>query len=263
MAARRTLASAGVTSALAMLLNSATAAPQGGGPAHYGYRIVNTFPHDPTAFTQGLLYLDGFLYESAGLYGKSSLRKVRLETGEVLQQRAVDPKCFAEGLASWGKQLIQLTWQEGRAFVYDLATFTLERTLGYAGEGWGLTHDGARLIMSDGSPTLKFLNPVTLRQAGWLTVKEGTTPVDELNELEFVNREIYANIWNTDRIARISPDSGQVLGWIDLTGLRPAEQRADAAAVLNGIAYDPARNRLFVTGKLWPSIFEIELVRKK
>jgi glutaminyl-peptide cyclotransferase len=263
MAARRTLMSAGVTGALAMWLSTGTTAPQGGGPALYGYRIVNTFPHDATAFTQGLLYLEGFLYESAGLYGQSTLRKVRLETGEILQQRAVDPKCFAEGLASWGSRLIQLTWQEGRAFVYDLSTLTLERTVGYAGEGWGLTHDGSRLIMSDGSPTLKFLNPETLRQSGWLTVKEGTTPVDELNELEFIDNEIYANVWNTDRIARISPASGQVLGWIDLAGLRPAAQRADNGAVLNGIAYDPGRHRLFVTGKLWPSLFEIELVRKK
>src|SRR4029450_1679696 len=168
------LASAGVagTLGLGLLFAREAGIPQGGGPASYGYRIINRYPHDPTAFTQGLVYRDGVLYESAGLYGQSSLRKVGLETGEILQHKAVEAKYFAEGLANWGNKLIQLTWQEGRAFVYDLTTFALERTLSYGGEGWGLTHDGKRLILSAGSPSLRFLNPDTVAVTGTLTGEE-------------------------------------------------------------------------------------------
>jgi glutaminyl-peptide cyclotransferase len=228
----------------------------------YGYRIVNTFPHDSRAFTQGLIFRDGFLYESTGLQGRSSLRKVRLETGEVIQQTAVDPKYFAEGLTDWHGELIQLTWQTEVAFRYDLATFGRRGTFSYTGEGWGLANDGKRLVMSDGSPTLRWLAPTTFRETGRLTVTDRGQPVDDLNELEVVRNEIFANVWRTDRIARISPESGRVTGWIDLTGLLTPAERRDPDAVLNGIAYDAASARLFVTGKLWPRVFEIQLVRR-
>jgi glutamine cyclotransferase len=220
-----------------------------------------SYPHDTNAFTQGLIFRNGVLYESTGQYGRSSLRRVRLETGQVLQQRPLDRRYFGEGLAEWNGRLIQLTWKEGVGFVYDLATFTEQRTFSYTGEGWGITHDGARLILSDGSPTLRFLHPETFRETGRLQVTDRGKPVHDLNELEFVRDEIYANIWNTDRIARISPSSGTVLGWIDLANLWP--QRAGIDAVLNGIAYDAAGDRLFVTGKLWPRLYHIELVRRR
>jgi glutamine cyclotransferase len=229
---------------------------------HYGYRIINSFPHDSRAFTQGLIFRDGFLYESTGLQGRSSLRKVRLETGEVIQQTAIDPRYFAEGLTDWNGELIQLTWQTEVAFRYDLATFGRRGTFSYTGEGWGLANDGKRLVMSDGSPTLRWLAPTTFRETGRLTVTDRGQPVDDLNELEVVRNEIFANVWRTDRIARISPASGRVTGWIDLAGLLSAAERRDPDAVLNGIAYDAASARLFVTGKLWPQVFEIQLVRR-
>ncbi len=235
------------------------AATQAAAPAPpvFDHVVVQTYPHDPEAFTQGLLYRDGFLYESTGLKGQSSLRKVRLETGEVVQRTNVDDRYFAEGLTDWGGRLVQLTWETNVGFVYELSSFARQRMFSYAGEGWGLTHDARRLIMSDGTPSLRFLDPETLQETGRVTVKDGARAVDDLNELEFVQEEVYANVWLTDRIAMIAPATGQVTGWIDLTGLRPSGASPDA--VLNGIAYDAERNRLFVTGKLWPSLFEIVL----
>ncbi len=227
------------------------------------YRIVHTYPHDARAFTQGLLFVDGHLYESTGLYGRSSLRMVDLETGRVLQSVAVPSQYFAEGLAAWGSTLIQLTWQAHVAFVYDRFSFRLLKTLHFDGEGWGLTQDGRHLILSDGSATLKFLDPATLRVVREIQVADNGAPVTQLNELEYVRGEIYANIWHSDRIARISPETGRVLGWIDLTGLLPAGSVTDPEAVLNGIAYDAAHDRLFVTGKLWPELFEIKVVPQK
>lgn len=237
------------------------ALPQSTGTPTYGYRVVRAYPHDPQAFTQGLIYRDGFLYESTGLNGRSSLRKVRLQTGEVLKHHAVDPQHFAEGLTDWGRTLLQLTWRTNVGFVYHLESFSVERMFHFAGEGWGLTHDRTRLIMSDGTSTLRFLDPTTLRETTRLLVKDGGVPVPNLNELEFIRGEIYANLWQTDRIARISPRSGQVLGWIDLRGLLTGRERT-LADVLNGTAYDAAGDRLFVTGKLWPSVFHIALVRQ-
>jgi glutaminyl-peptide cyclotransferase len=227
----------------------------------YGYEVVNSYPHDPQAFTQGLLYRDGVLFESTGRNGQSSVRKVRLETGEVLQKYDVDRRYFAEGLASWGDRLVQLTYQTNVAFVYDRATFRLLKTFNYVGEGWGLTQDGRRLIMSDGTPRLRFLDPETFRETGRVTVKDPSGPIEDLNELEVVKGEVYANVWLTDRIAMIAPDSGRVTGWIDLSGLMPSRS-LDTDAVLNGIAYDATRDRLFVTGKLWPRLFEIRLKRR-
>jgi glutamine cyclotransferase len=224
-----------------------------------GYRVVRSFPHDPASFTQGLIFRDGVLYEGTGLKGQSAIRKVRLETGEVLQQRALEARYFGEGIAEWNDTIVQLTWETGIGFVYDRASFALKRTFTYTGEGWGLTQDGSRLIMSDGSATLRFLDPATLREAGRLVVREGATPVLNLNELEFVRGEIFANVWQTDRIVRIDPRSGHVRAVVDLTGPLPASERA-RVDVLNGIAYDPEGNRLFVTGKLWPRLYEIEIV---
>lgn len=227
----------------------------------YGYEVVATYPHDPEAFTQGLVYDDGVLYESTGLNGRSSLRRVNLQTGEVLQRRDIDPQYFAEGLALFNNQLIQLTWQSNKGFVYDKTSFEPLREWNYPTEGWGLTHDGAQLIMSDGSAILRFLDPATFAVTREITVTDQGQPVMRLNELEYVNGEVFANVWQTDLIARIDPQSGRVLGWIDLGGLlTPAERQG--TDVLNGIAYDPAGDRLFVTGKLWPKLFEIKLVPK-
>jgi glutamine cyclotransferase len=227
----------------------------------YGYQIQRVFPHDPRAFTQGLQYLDGFLYEGTGQHGQSSIRKVRLETGEVLQKRDVPAEHFGEGITVWKNDLIELTWQSHIAFVYDRATFEPKKQFSYRGEGWGLTSDGTDLIMSDGTSELRVLDPATFAEKRRIKVTAGGQPLDKLNELEFVKGEILANVWTTDEIARIAPDTGRVTGFVDLGGLlTPAERsRTD---VLNGIAYDAEHDRLFITGKWWPKLFEIKLVRK-
>ncbi|MBE2235219.1 MAG: glutaminyl-peptide cyclotransferase [Anaerolinea sp.] len=230
-------------------------------PAIYGYQVLNVFPHDPTAFTQGLVYQDGIFYEGTGLRGQSTLRRVNPATGEVLQGVRLPDQYFGEGIAVLGDRLYQLTWQENTGFIYDKASFELLGTWNYAGEGWGLTTDGQRLIMSDGSHELRFLDPVTMQELGRVAVLDGDgLPVARLNELEWVEGEVWANVWQTDRIARIDPASGRLLGWIDLTGLLPVEDRvAQRVDVLNGIAYDAAGGRLFVTGKWWPKLFEIQV----
>ena len=229
----------------------------------YGYTIVHTYPHDPGAFTEGLFYLDGYLYESTGLNGQSSVRKVDLATGRVLQSQALGSRYFGEGIVAWKGRLIQLTWQSHVGFVDDLATFKLLRQFSYPGEGWALTTDGRQLIMSDGTPQLRFLDPVTLKETRRLTVTADGKPVKNLNELEWVKGEILANVWLTDFIARIDPMTGKVTGWIDLTGLMDsAEIGGNPDAIPNGIAYDAGNDRLFVTGKLWPKLFEIKLVKR-
>jgi glutaminyl-peptide cyclotransferase len=222
------------------------------------YEVVRTYPHDPRAFTQGLVFVDGVLYEGTGLNGQSSIRKVKLENGEVLQVKKLEQQYFGEGIAVVGDSIVQLTWQGGTGFVYDRTTFERTRTFTYTGEGWGLTYDGTRLIMSDGTAVLRFLDPRTLKETGRLQVKEAGRPVAQLNELEVVKGEIFANVWQSDRIARISPKTGEVTGWIDLRGLLDPKE-ANAVDVLNGIAYDAAKDRLFVTGKLWPKVFEIRV----
>jgi glutamine cyclotransferase len=224
------------------------------------YRVVHTYPHDPHAFTQGLVFVDGHLYESTGLNGQSTLRMVDLESGRVVQTQPVNNKYFAEGLTTWGSTLVQLTWETHTALVYDRFSFRLLRTFSYAGEGWGLTEDGKSLILSDGTATLRFFDPATFHEVRRILVKDGPEPVLYLNELEYIHGQIYANIWHSDRIARIDPNNGKVLGWIDLKGLLPENEHSSPEAVLNGIAYDSAHNRLFVTGKLWPKLFEIEIV---
>jgi glutaminyl-peptide cyclotransferase len=231
-------------------------------PPEYTFKIIRDYPHDPAAFTQGLVYLSGFLYEGTGLNGRSQLRKVRLETGEVLQRVDLSGEYFGEGIAIVRNKVIQLTWQSHVGFVYNLADFKLLRQFSYPGEGWGLTSRGNEIFMSDGTADIRVLDAVTLKEKRRFTVRDGDTPVDQLNELEFVEGELFANIWQTDRIARISPQSGKVVGWIDLTGLLSPVYRRQEGAVLNGIAYDSIHKRLFVTGKLWPSIFEIQLLPK-
>jgi len=224
---------------------------------------VKSFPHDRTAFTQGLEYRGGILYEGTGLVGRSSLRKINLDTGRVLQKFDVPPPYFGEGITVLKDQIFEITWQSQTGFVYDKSTFRIIRSFNYPGEGWGLTNDGKQIYMSDGSSQIRIWDPASLKETRRITVKDGSREVTQLNELEFVRGEILANVWQTDRIARISPADGKVLGWIDLTGILDKAERLDPQAVLNGIAYDAVGDRLFVTGKLWPRIFEIKLVPKK
>lgn len=225
----------------------------------YTYTVVNTYPHDRGAFTQGLEWDDGVLFEGTGLNGSSNLRKVELASGTVTQRRDLAQEYFGEGVTTFADHIYQLTWQSHVGFVYDKTTFAPLKQWSYLTEGWGLTHDNTRLIMSDGTARLRFLDPETLAEVGHVDVADPYGPVFNLNELEYVNDEIYANVWQTDRIVRIAPNSGQVLGWIDLTGLLGPEDRTQPVDVLNGIAYDAEHDRLFVTGKWWPKLFEIKL----
>lgn len=231
-------------------------------PTVYGYEIVNTYPHDTSAFTQGLLYRDGHLYESTGLNGRSSLRKVELETGKVLRMHRLVPEFFAEGLVDWQDSLIQITWHSGVGIVYDLATFEERRRFSYPGEGWGISHDGRRLIMSDGTSQLRFLDPDTLAETGRLTVRFQGQELRGLNELEYIDGRVWANVWPTDHVVMIDPDSGHVTGHLDLGNLLPRDQRRTGEDVLNGIAWDAAGKRLFVTGKNWPQLFELKVTAK-
>lgn len=229
-------------------------------PAADTYRIIHVYPHDSGAFTQGLIYLNGHLYESTGLRGHSSLREEDLETGRILKYQALPDAYFGEGLTNWHNELIQLTWTAHTALIYDLNTFKFLRTFHYGVEGWGLTQDGKDLIESDGSSTLRFYDPSDFHLVRSITVRDRGTPVTQLNELEYIHGEIYSNVWHTNRIARISPSTGDVLGWINLAGLLAPGDVTNPEAVLNGIAYDPVHNRLFVTGKLWPKLFEIQVI---
>jgi glutaminyl-peptide cyclotransferase len=228
----------------------------------YTFEVVRSFPHDPRAFTQGLVFENGALYESTGLNGRSSLRKVELESGNVLMKVDVAQQYFAEGATIFRGKVFQLTWKAGKGFIYDPATFEKTGEFAYTGEGWGLTHDDHSLIMSDGSSSLRFINPDTFTVEQSIKVTANGQPVERLNELEFVDGEIFANVWETDKIVRIDPRSGRVVGSIDLTGLLPASERTPETDVLNGIAYDAATGRLFLTGKLWPKVFEVKLEKK-
>jgi glutamine cyclotransferase len=248
-------------------------ATHAGGIPEYGYEIVHTYPHDPLAFTEGLFYLNGFLYESTGVAEQSSVRKVRLETGEVIQKHDLPGQYFGEGIIAWKDRLIQMTYKTEVGFIFDLNTFEKKSEFHYTGQGWAFTTDGKKIYM-DGSPNvnaeesapeIRIWDPETLKETGVIRVTADGQPVVNLNELEWVKGEIYANIWQTDRIARIDPSTGKVVGWIDLTGLLRASDRVAgdfATDVLNGIAYDAEHDRLFVTGKRWPKLFEIKLVKK-
>ena len=222
------------------------------------YRVIATFPHDPSSFTQGLVFHNGEMYESTGLEGESTLRRVEIATGRTLQRVDVPSQYFAEGLALVGDELLQLTWQSKIGFVYDRASFAPKRTFTYSSEGWGIAYDGSsQLVMSDGSDTLQFLDPKTFTLVKTLKVQDAGRSVGNLNELEFIEGEIWANVWMTDRIARISPNTGEVNAWIDLSTLYPQSQRTPPADVLNGIAYDKATRRIFITGKKWPRLYQI------
>jgi len=270
MSARRSRIAAFVVSCTTLAIGAAGEQQKGpksgaGAPAPvHGFTVVRSYPHDPQAFTQGLEFVDGVLYESTGLNGRSGIRKVNLTSGEVLQMQPLDSAYFGEGITVWKNHIIQLTWQSGLGFVYDRETLQQQRSFTYSGEGWGLTHDATRLIMSDGSDAgiLRLLDPQSLRQVGTLKVTDGGRPVARLNELEYVKGEIFANVWQTDRLAIISARSGLVTAWVDLRGLLDPRQAA-ADAVLNGIAYDAKGDRLFITGKLWPRIFEIKVTPRK
>lgn len=229
----------------------------------YGFVVKNTYPHDPQAFTQGLFIKDGQLFESTGQKGQSSLRRVDLKTGKVLQKKELADEYFGEGSTLVGDTIVNLTWQSNVGFIFDAKTFTLKGRFNYKGEGWGLASDAKNVYMSDGSAEIRILDPKTLEERRRISVTAEGKPIAQLNELEMVDGELYANVWGTDVIARIDPASGKVVGWIDLTGLLPPAQRgtANVDAVLNGIAYDGKHHKLYVTGKLWPKLFEIELVQ--
>lgn len=239
----------------------------------FTYEIVNTFPHDPKAFTQGLIFHNGFFYESTGQYEESTLRKVEIATGKILQQTPLGDDFFGEGAAILGDKIFQLTWREGTAFVYDVADLKPIKELRYTGDGWGLTTDGTHLIMSDGTHVIRFVDPETFKTVRTITVnREDGRPLMQINELEFIKGEIWANIWHSEKpqtlgrpnhIARIDPTSGKLLGFIDLSGISPEDQRRDSENTLNGIAYDAAADRIFVTGKNWTKLYEIKIKPKE
>jgi glutamine cyclotransferase len=228
-------------------------------PTEYSYKIINVYPHDESAFTEGLLIDDGFLYESTGIYGNSSLRRIDLETGEILRLYSLPTQYFGEGVTIVGNKIVQLTWLSETGFVYNKETFDLLQDFTYSTEGWGITYDGSKLIMSDGTSTLHFLDPDTFQETGEINVSFDNSAVEDLNELEYVQGRIYANIWHEEKIAIINPQTGEVEAWINMNGIQNMENR-DSEDVLNGIAYDPQSERLFVTGKRWPQLYEIELI---
>jgi glutamine cyclotransferase len=227
-----------------------------------GYRVVAKYPHLQSSYTEGFFYQDGLFYEGTGREGQSALLAIQPETGKVVRRVLLADEYFGEGIVDWGPEIYEWTWTSKICLVYDRASFRLLRKLTYDGEGWGMTRTATQIVTSDGSANLTFRDPATFAKVRSITVHDGLADIEKLNELEFIKGEIYANVWQADRIARISPDDGRVIAWIDLTGLLPAEQRVDTDSVLNGIAYDAKRERLFVTGKQWPSVFEIKVVPK-
>jgi glutaminyl-peptide cyclotransferase len=225
-----------------------------------GYKVVAEFPHSTSSYTEGFFYRDGLFYEGTGLKGSSAVLVIEPETGKVLQSRSLPEQYFGEGIIDWGPNIYEWTWQSHICFVYDRFSLRPAGQFSYSGEGWGMTRTAREIITSDGTPTLRFRDPKTFQETRHIVVRDDGKPVEQLNELEYVKGEIYANIWHSDRIARISPQDGHVLGWIDLTGLMPASRRVNQESVLNGIAYDAKHDRLFVTGKQWPSVFEIRVI---
>jgi glutamine cyclotransferase len=240
--------------ALLSALSAIAAAPTA------GYKVVAKYPHSTESYTEGFFYLDGLFYEGTGLKGHSAVIATQPETGKVVQRLDLPPQYFGEGIVNWGPNLYEWTWQSHLCFVYDRFSLRPVKQFTYTGEGWGMTRTTKEIITSDGTATLRFRDPATFKETRHIVVKDSSTPIDQLNELEYIKGEIYANIWHQDRIARISPQHGNVLGWIDLTGLLPADQKINEESVLNGIAYDAQHDRLFVTGKQWPTIFEIKIV---
>ena len=253
--------------ALILILGAATGQAAADSPTsvdlpRYTYEVIHTFPHDPAAFTQGLVYLNGALYETTGLNGRSSLRKVALESGQVLQKADLSPDFFGEGMTILGDRIFQITWKNQKGFVYDLATFAVQKEFTYAGEGWGLTTDGKALIMSDGTNQIRFIDPDTFQVLRTINVLYRGQPLTDLNELEYIKGEIFANVWRTNLVVRIDPTTGDLLGVIDFSRLLGPGDYGPDTDVLNGIAYDAAGDRLFVTGKDWPKLFEVQLRKK-
>jgi glutaminyl-peptide cyclotransferase len=228
----------------------------------YGYRVVATFPHSTDSYTEGFFYLDGIFYEGIGISGHSAVLAVAPETGRILLRHDLAPEYFGEGIVDWGPYVYEWTWKSHVCFVYDRFSLQLVKRFTYTGEGWGMTRTAKELITSDGTATLRFRDPETFRETRHIIVKDGSKVISQLNELEFIKGEIYANVWHSDMIARISPGDGHVIAWIDLKGLLPPEQRIDDEAVLNGIAYDAKYERIFVTGKRWPNVFQIEITQR-
>ena len=238
-----------------------------GGCAHAahvdGYKVVAKYPHSTASYTEGFFYLDGIFYEGTGMSGRSAVLAIDPSTGKAAQRVDLPAPYFGEGIVDWGPNLYEWTWKSHVCFVYDRFSLRQLKQFHYTGEGWGMTRTAKELITSDGTSTLRFRNPETFQETRHVVVKDDGKPVDQLNELEFIHGQIYANIWHSDRIARISPRDGRVVGWVDLAGLMPEEQRVDAESVLNGIAYDAKRDRIFVTGKQWPAVFEIKVVPRR
>ena len=228
----------------------------------YSYKVVATYPHSTDSYTEGFFYLDGIFYEGSGINGRSAVMAIAPETGRTLLRHDLPSEYFGEGIVDWGPHVYEWTWKSHVCFVYDRFNLQPVKQFTYMGEGWGMTRTTKELITSDGTATLRFRDPNTFRETRHILVKDGTKIINQLNELEFIKGEIYANVWHSEMIARISPQDGHVIAWIDLTGLLPSNQRIDAESVLNGIAYDPQHDRIFVTGKRWPAVFEIEVVRR-
>jgi glutamine cyclotransferase len=224
------------------------------------YKVVATLPHSTDSYIEGFFYRDGMFYEGTGLKGHSELLITQPETGKVLQRLDLAPEYFGEGIVDWGPNLYEWTWQSHIGFVYDRFSLRKIRQFTYTGEGWGMTRTATQIITSDGTSTLRFRDPETFKEVRHIVVKDGKQPIEQLNELEYIKGEIYANVWHSDRIARIAPEDGHVIAWIDLRGILPDDQKINAESVLNGIAYDAQHDRLFVTGKQWPAIFEIKVV---
>lgn len=225
-----------------------------------GYKVVAKFPHSTESYTEGFFYLDGLFYEGTGIEGHSALLAIEPQTGKPVQKRELPPHYFGEGIVDWGPNVYQWTWKSQICFVYDRFSLRPVKQFTYTGEGWGMTRTAKEIITSDGSAILRFRDPATFRETHHILVKDGATPIEQLNELEFIKGEIYANVWHSDRIARINPRDGHVIAWIDLSGLLPPDQMVNQESVLNGIAYDSRQDRLFVTGKQWPTVFEIKVV---
>ena len=224
------------------------------------YKVLARLPHSTESYTEGFFYRDGLFYEGTGLTGHSALLVIQPETGKPVQKLEIAPQYFGEGIVDWGPNLYEWTWTSHICFVYDRFSLRLVKQFSYTGEGWGMTHTAKELITSDGTATLRFRDPGTFKETRHIVVKDGAKTIDQLNELEYIKGEIYANVWHSERIARTSPKDGHVIAWIDLTGLLPADQKVNAESVLNGIAYDAQHDRLFVTGKQWPAVFEIKVV---
>ena len=241
---------------------ASASAPRDQGVIEESFEVVREFPHDPGAFTQGLVFHGGHLYEGTGRRGQSTLRKVEIETGNVLERVTLNPMQFGEGIAIHDGRIYQLTWTSGIGYVYDLDTLAVQRQFRQFTQGWGLTTDGRELILSDGSAKLYFVDPETMQPTRNIEVRDENGPVPQLNELEYIDGEIYANVWHSWDILRISPRDGRVIGRIDMRGIFDTATLSDGEAVLNGIAYDPATGRVFVTGKLWPTLFEVRFVRR-